>query len=193
LSTTTPPAPPAAKKTAAKKATAPAKKATAKKAPAKKTTAPARTPAKKAAAPTRPAKKTVPAQRTSAKPAAKKKTQAKKKTPAKTIGAKAMRAAKFAWEHPVLALIGTTAVAGTVLYRGALRPTGKVLAFTGRGLAAAGSWAWDTGAAYVIRRRRSAKPLTGGKHAHCQRCKGTGTLPRHDAHGRFLGSITCTG
>ncbi|MER5641873.1 hypothetical protein ABT095_33670 [Kitasatospora sp. NPDC002227] len=192
MSTTTPPAPAAAKKTAVKKATAPAKKATAKKAAAKKTTAPARTPAKKAAAPARPAKKTVPAQRTSAKPAAKKKALAKK-TPAKTIGARAMRAAKFAWEHPVLALVGTTAVAGTVLYRGALRPAGKVLAFTGRGLAAAGSWAWDTGTAYVIRRRRSAKPLTGGKHAHCQRCKGTGTLPRHDAHGRFLGSITCTG
>ncbi|WP_404871034.1 hypothetical protein ACI1MP_38100 (plasmid) [Kitasatospora griseola] len=185
MSTTTPPAPAAAKKTAAKKATA-------KKAPAKKTTAPAKPPAKKAAT-ARPAKKAAAAQRTSAKPAAKKKTQAKKKTPAKTIGAKAMRAAKFAWEHPVLALVGTAAYAGTVLYRGALRPAGRVVAVTGRGAAAVGSWAWDTGRAYVIRRRRSARPLTTGTHANCRRCKGTGTLPRHDAHGRFLGSISCTG
>ncbi|MFD7590673.1 hypothetical protein ACFV84_35145 [Kitasatospora sp. NPDC059811] len=196
MSTTTPPAPAAAKKTAAKKAIA-------KKAPAKKTTAPAKHPAKKAAAPARPAKKTAaPAQRTAAAPATKKKaaapaqtsagpattkkTPAKKKAPAKSIGAQAMRAAKFTWEHPVLALVGTTAVAGTVLYRGALRPVG-------RAARAVGSWAWDTGRAYVIRRRRSARPLTTGTHANCHRCKGTGTLARHDAHGRFLGSISCTG
>ncbi|MFJ9846308.1 hypothetical protein ACIRYZ_38890 [Kitasatospora sp. NPDC101155] len=186
MSTTTPPAPAAAKKTAAKKATA-------KKAPAKKTTAPAKHPAKKAAASTRPAKKT--AQRTGAKPAAKKSPAKKKskKAPAKNIGAWAIHAARFAWEHPFLALVGTTAVAGTVLYRGVLRPTGKVLAFTGRAGLAVGSWAWDTGRAYAIRRRRSARPLTTGTHANCLRCKGTGTLARHDAHGRFIGSISCTG
>ncbi|WP_333493579.1 hypothetical protein [Kitasatospora cathayae] len=188
MSTTTPPAPAAAKKTAAKKATT-------KKAPAKKTTAPAKHPAKKAAAHARPAKKTVPAQRTGTKPAVKKSPakKTKKKAPARSIGARAIHAARFAWEHPFLALVGTTAVAGTVLYRGVLRPAGRVVRFTGRAGLAVGSWAWDTGRAYAIRRRRSARPLTTGKHANCRRCKGTGTLPRHDAHGRFLGSISCTG
>ncbi|MEV7602911.1 hypothetical protein AB0O91_36655 [Kitasatospora sp. NPDC089797] len=186
MSTTTPPAPAAARKTAAKKATA-------KKAPAKRTAAEAQRTAKKTAAPARPVKKTAPVQRTAARPAAGKSPAKKTKKAPKSIGARAVHAARFAWEHPFLALVGTTAVAGTVLYRGVLRPTGKALALTGRAGLAVGSWAWDTGQAYAVRRRRSARPLTTGTHAHCRRCKGTGTLPRHDAHGRFLGSISCTG
>ncbi|MEV7217894.1 hypothetical protein AB0O31_32970 [Kitasatospora cineracea] len=193
MSTTTPSAPPAAKKTASKKAAA-------KKAPAKKTTTAAKPPAKKAAT-ARPAKKAAPAQLTVAEPTANKKkdpakkprAKAKKKPTARSIGGKAIAAARFARQHPFLALIGTTVVASTLLYRGVLRPTGRAAAVSGRATRAAGSWAWSTGRAYVARRRGTARPLTGGTHANCRRCKGTGTLPRHDAHGRFLGSISCTG
>jgi hypothetical protein len=178
VSTTTRPATarPVAKKTAAKKTAA------------KKSAAPA---ARKAA----PAKTTgagrTTAQRTSARPAAKKKPT--RKPPAKTIGKKAMRTAKFAWDHPFLATVGVLAVTTTVLHRGVLRPTGRLLALTGGALAAGGKWALLRGREYIVRRRGTAKPLTTGQHAHCKRCKGTGTLPRHDALGRFLGSISCTG